>query len=237
VLTALVLICSTMVAPDFACTLKNASAVVRYRPSLEVQAACFMHAQVYLAGTSLGQELCSGDRVKFVCAPPRLPQPQRRVDDRAHSGRSALDWGNAARASRRFSSGVEMRRWSSRPLQRLCIAGVRDATTAQDREGVQLQLRYVKFAWSPRHAIALTFRLLKPVSETVTDELSDAVVAADVRDAKPRRCSFRASAAADRISVNSSIALCWRPPSIAASNHVDSTSHPHHQGIRRQKRH
>ena len=55
VLTALVLICSTMVAPDFACTLKNASAVVRYRPSLEVQAACFMHAQVYLAGTSLGK--------------------------------------------------------------------------------------------------------------------------------------------------------------------------------------
>ena len=116
VLTALVLICSTMVAPDFACTLKNASAVVRYRPSLEVQAACFMHAQVYLAGTSLGQELGSNDRVKIVCAPPRLPQPQRRVDDCAHSGRSELDWGNAARASRRFSSGVEMRRWSSRPL-------------------------------------------------------------------------------------------------------------------------
>ena len=75
------------------------------------------HARASLSRRNLSwQELGSNDRVKIVCAPPRLPQPQRRVDDCAHSGRSALDWGNAARASRRFSSGVEMRRWSSRPL-------------------------------------------------------------------------------------------------------------------------
>ena len=69
-LTGLVLICSTAVTPDLAhCTWKNATAVVRVPSEFGNPAACFMHAQAYLAGTSLGQELGSNDRVKIICAP------------------------------------------------------------------------------------------------------------------------------------------------------------------------
>jgi len=96
-----------MVAPDEECECGRAG-TGRVWKSGRV-----FHARASLSrGTSLG----SNDRVRIVCAPPRLQQPQGRVDDCAHSDRSALDWGNAARASRRFSSGAEMRRWSSRPL-------------------------------------------------------------------------------------------------------------------------
>ena len=68
-LTALVLICSVAVTPDLRdCSRANAAAVMRVPAEFGNPATCFMHAQAYLAETSIGQELGSGDRVKVVCA-------------------------------------------------------------------------------------------------------------------------------------------------------------------------
>jgi hypothetical protein len=67
-LTALVLICSTMVTPDVRdCTRDNAATVMRVPDESANPAPCFMHGQAHLAGTSIGQELTSSDRVKVVC--------------------------------------------------------------------------------------------------------------------------------------------------------------------------
>jgi hypothetical protein len=68
-LTALVLICSVAVTPDLRdCSRANAAAVMRVPAEFGNPATCFMHAQAYLAETSIGQELGSDDRVKVVCA-------------------------------------------------------------------------------------------------------------------------------------------------------------------------
>jgi hypothetical protein len=68
-LTALVLICSVAVTPDLRdCSRANAATVMRVPAEFGNPATCFMHAQAYLAETSIGQELGSGDRVKVVCA-------------------------------------------------------------------------------------------------------------------------------------------------------------------------
>jgi hypothetical protein len=67
-LTALVLICSTMTTPDIRdCTKDNAVTVMRIPDESANPATCFMHGQAYLAGTSIGQELTNSDRVKVVC--------------------------------------------------------------------------------------------------------------------------------------------------------------------------
>jgi hypothetical protein len=68
-LTALVLICSMTIVPDLRdCTRDNAVAVMRVPAEFGNPATCFMHAQAYLAETSIGQELTASDRVKVVCA-------------------------------------------------------------------------------------------------------------------------------------------------------------------------
>jgi hypothetical protein len=68
-LTALVLICSVGAAPDLQdCTRSNATTVMRVPAEFANPVTCLMHGQAYLAGTSIGQELGDGERVKIVCA-------------------------------------------------------------------------------------------------------------------------------------------------------------------------
>jgi hypothetical protein len=68
VLTAIILICSAAVTPELAeCTRKNATAEMRVPAESGNPVTCLMHGQAYLAGTFLGQELGSDDRVKIIC--------------------------------------------------------------------------------------------------------------------------------------------------------------------------
>ena len=68
-LTALVLVCSVAAAPDLQdCTRSNATAMMRVPAEFATPIICLMHGQAYLAGTSIGQELGDGERVKIVCA-------------------------------------------------------------------------------------------------------------------------------------------------------------------------
>jgi hypothetical protein len=68
VLTALVLICSAAVAADaHDCTRSNANTVMRVPAEFGNPATCFMHAQAYLAGSSIGRELNANERVRIVC--------------------------------------------------------------------------------------------------------------------------------------------------------------------------
>lgn len=67
-LTALVLICSAAVAADAGdCTRSNANTVVRVPAEFGNPATCFMHAQAYLAGSSVGRDLDPNERVRIVC--------------------------------------------------------------------------------------------------------------------------------------------------------------------------
>jgi hypothetical protein len=68
VLIALILICSTAVTPDPQdCTRNNANTVMRVPAEFGSPIVCLMHAQAYLAETSIGQDLSSNDRVKIIC--------------------------------------------------------------------------------------------------------------------------------------------------------------------------
>jgi hypothetical protein len=68
VLNALILICSVAATPDLQdCTSSNAPTVMRLPAEFGNPATCFMHAQAYLAGTSIGRELEAGERIKVVC--------------------------------------------------------------------------------------------------------------------------------------------------------------------------
>ena len=79
-LTALVLICSVAVTPDLRdCTRENATVVMRVPDEFGNPATCFMHAQAYLAGTEIGQELGQDDRVKLVCARSNSIAPSVRM--------------------------------------------------------------------------------------------------------------------------------------------------------------
>jgi hypothetical protein len=67
-LTALVLICSAAVAADpHDCTRNNANTVMRVPAELGNPASCFLHAQAYLAGSSIGRELGANERVRILC--------------------------------------------------------------------------------------------------------------------------------------------------------------------------
>ena len=67
-LTALVLICSAAVAADPSdCTRSNANTVMRVPAEFGNPATCFMHAQAYLAGSSIGRELDANERVRVIC--------------------------------------------------------------------------------------------------------------------------------------------------------------------------
>jgi hypothetical protein len=68
VLTALILICSATATPDIGeCTRKNAVAEMRVPAEFGNPITCLMHAQAYLAETSIGHDLGSNDRVKIIC--------------------------------------------------------------------------------------------------------------------------------------------------------------------------
>jgi hypothetical protein len=69
-LTALVLICSAAVVADsHDCTRSNANTVLRLPDEFGNPATCFMHAQAYLAGSSIGRELDANERVRIICVP------------------------------------------------------------------------------------------------------------------------------------------------------------------------
>jgi hypothetical protein len=66
-LTALILICSVTVTHDLQdCTRTNARVVMSVPTETANPVTCFMHAQAYVAETSLGQDL-GADQVKIVC--------------------------------------------------------------------------------------------------------------------------------------------------------------------------
>jgi hypothetical protein len=68
VLTALLLICSVTAAADpQACTRSNANTVMRVPTEFGNPATCFMHAQAYLAGSSIGRDLDANERVRIIC--------------------------------------------------------------------------------------------------------------------------------------------------------------------------
>jgi hypothetical protein len=49
------------------CTRKNAAVEKRVPAEFGNPITCLMHAQAYLAETSIGQDLSSNDRVKIIC--------------------------------------------------------------------------------------------------------------------------------------------------------------------------
>ena len=66
-LTALVLICSAAVAADARdCTRSNADTVMRVPAEFGNPVTCFMHAQAYLAGSSIGRELNANEQVRII---------------------------------------------------------------------------------------------------------------------------------------------------------------------------
>jgi hypothetical protein len=68
-LTALVLVCSLAVTPDLRdCSRNNAMTVMQMPVESGNPATCFLHAQAYIAETSIGQELGDNDRIKIICA-------------------------------------------------------------------------------------------------------------------------------------------------------------------------
>jgi hypothetical protein len=67
-LTALVLICAAEVAADaHDCTRNNANTVMRVPAEFGNPVTCFIHAQAYLAGSSIGRELNANERVRIIC--------------------------------------------------------------------------------------------------------------------------------------------------------------------------
>jgi hypothetical protein len=69
-LTGVVLICSAAVVADpHECTLSNANTVLRVPVEFGTPATCFMHAQAYLAGSSIGRELDVSERVRIIRVP------------------------------------------------------------------------------------------------------------------------------------------------------------------------
>jgi hypothetical protein len=67
-LTAFMLICSvTATADPQDCTRSNANTVMRVPAEFGNPATCFMQAQAYLAGSSIGRDLDANERVKIVC--------------------------------------------------------------------------------------------------------------------------------------------------------------------------
>ena len=69
-LIAWVLICSAAAAADPGdCTSSNANTVVRVPAEFGNPATCFMQAQAYLAGSSIGRNLDADERVRIICVP------------------------------------------------------------------------------------------------------------------------------------------------------------------------
>jgi hypothetical protein len=67
-LTALILVCSLAITPELRnCDRNNALHVLQVPEQFGNPAMCMMHGQAYLAGTSIGQEIDDGERVKVLC--------------------------------------------------------------------------------------------------------------------------------------------------------------------------
>jgi hypothetical protein len=67
-LSAMVLLCFAGIAPqDQTRTADNASAVLRLPIPFTSAQKCAMSGQAYLAGSSLGRDIGSRDRIKIVC--------------------------------------------------------------------------------------------------------------------------------------------------------------------------
>lgn len=67
-LAALILVCPAASGPDLQdCTRDNARVVMRVPEEFVMPIACLMHAQAYLAETSVGRELDADERVRVVC--------------------------------------------------------------------------------------------------------------------------------------------------------------------------
>lgn len=67
-LTALVFICSLTVTPDLKdCGRDNATHVLLVPEEFMLPSMCMMHAQSFVAGTSIGQDLAEDERIKIVC--------------------------------------------------------------------------------------------------------------------------------------------------------------------------
>jgi hypothetical protein len=72
--TTLVLICSLAITPDLReCNRNNAVHVVQVPDQYAMPAACFMHAQAYVAGASIGQQLAENESVKVLCIKGATP--------------------------------------------------------------------------------------------------------------------------------------------------------------------
>jgi hypothetical protein len=71
-LTALILICSVATTPDIRdCSRDNATTVMRVPVDFANPLTCFMHAQAYLAETSIGRAVSEDDLVRVMCAPTK----------------------------------------------------------------------------------------------------------------------------------------------------------------------
>ena len=82
-LTALILICSVTATPDLEdCNRSNAPTVMRLPAEFGNPATCFMHAQAYLAGTSIGREVEADERIKVLCTRSATLAPPLSVEDK-----------------------------------------------------------------------------------------------------------------------------------------------------------
>ena len=71
-LTAMILICSLGNTPNLTdCSQNNAVDVVWVPETFSNPVTCFMHGQAYIAGTALGRNLASDERVRVLCVRKR----------------------------------------------------------------------------------------------------------------------------------------------------------------------
>ena len=68
-LTAIVLVCSLAITPELAsCDRNHAVDVIRVPARFGNPATCFLHAQAYLAETTVGREIGADQRIKAICS-------------------------------------------------------------------------------------------------------------------------------------------------------------------------
>ena len=68
-LTAIVLVCSLAITPELSsCDRNNAVDVIRVPARFGNPATCFLHAQAYLAETTVGREIGADQRIKAICS-------------------------------------------------------------------------------------------------------------------------------------------------------------------------
>ena len=76
-LTALILVCSLATSPDLrGCTRDNALDVLQVPETFASPVTCLMHAQAYVADSSIGRDLPQNEGVKVIC----VRGPINRVD-------------------------------------------------------------------------------------------------------------------------------------------------------------